>query len=135
MDIREVPDVQHGTLRLLAKPFDVTFRGGHWFGPGSENLEAGVHGRRVLGNYEPDALILPWPRRVMIRKMTGAHVEIRKAIVGEGRDDVTQEEADADAAAAWPESERQAMIPTVTPFAIVALEGANIVGELFAEIE
>ncbi len=134
LDLREVPDADR-TIKLLAKPLDVHFRSGRWHGAGAEYLEEGIQARRALGNYEGDALSLVWPRRIHIRSISGATVEIRKAVVGAGRDDVTQEEADADAAAAWPEADRQTFIPTVQPFAIVALEGAKIAGELLVEVQ
>lgn len=135
MDLREVPDASLGTLVLQAKPLDVSFVSGRWVGAGADELNGALHTRRLAGPSEHDALSLLWPRRIYIRSINKATVEIRRAIVASGRTDVTQEQADVDAAAAWPESERQAIIPTVQPFAIVALEGAKIVGELLVEAQ
>ena len=133
-DLREVPDGAH-SIRLLAKPLDVHFRSGRWMGAGAEYIEAAIQSRRVYANYEPDAILLHWPKRICIKSLTLVHVELRRAIIEHHAEGTTQEQADAQLAAGWPEADRQTIIPPVTPFALVALEGAKIVGEILVEVE
>lgn len=134
MDIRKVPDAV-GVLNLLAKPLDVHFRSGRWMGLNAQYLEGALQSRRIYGDYEHDALILHWPKRIAIRHISGVTFESRRAVLDHHAAGMTQEQANAADLARWPVNERHLGIPAAMPFAINALEGAKIVGEILVEIE